>query len=137
MDNMGLVERAAILISFLLITLITVMFLQLITAREHSAIAIKKAIGFTNRDIRIQLGIRILIIQFAAIIVGTILSNTLGEAIFGLMLSTMGASKITMIVKPIAAYLIFPAAQLLIVLVAVIVSTRVVKNYHIRNQIME
>lgn len=137
MDNMGLVERAAILISFLLITLITVMFLQLITAREHSAIAIKKAIGFTNRDIRIQLGIRILIIQFAAIIVGTILSNTLGEAIFGLMLSTMGASKITMIVEPIAAYLIFPAAQLLIVLVAVIVSTRVVKNYHIRNQIME
>ena len=116
MDNMGLVERAAILISFLLITLITVMFLQLITAREHSAIAIKKAIGFTNRDIRIQLGIRILIIQFAAIIVGTILSNTLGEAIFGLMLSTMGASKITMIVEPIAAYLIFPAAQLLIVL---------------------
>ena len=134
---MSLVERAATMISFLLIILITVMFLQLITAREHSAIAIKKAIGFTNRDIRIQLGIRILMIQFTAIIVGTVLSNTLGEAIFGFMLSSMGASKITMIVEPVTAYLLYPAAQLLIVLIAVIAGSKVVTSYHIRNQIME
>lgn len=137
MDNMGLVERAAIMISFLLIILITVMFLQLATAREHSAIAIKKAIGFTNRDIRIQFGIRILIVQFVAIIVGTVLSNSLGEAIFGLMLSSMGASKITMLVEPVTAYLLYPAAQLLIVLITVIVGTKVVRSYHIRNQIIE
>jgi putative ABC transport system permease protein len=137
MDYMGLVERAAIVISFLLIILITVMFLQLITAREHSAIAIKKAIGFTNRDIRIQFGIRILAIQLVAIIVGTVLSNSLGEAIFGLMLSSMGASKITMLVEPVTAYLLYPAAQLLVVLITVIVGTKVVRNYHIRNQIME
>ena len=137
MDNMGLVERAAIMISFLLIILITVMFLQLITAREHSAIAIKKAIGFTNRDIRIQFGIRILVIQLVAIIVGTVLSNSLGEAIFGFMLSSMGASKITMLVEPVTAYLLYPAAQLLVVLITVIVGTKVIRNYHIRNQIME
>ena len=137
MDNLGLVEQAAIMISFLLIILITVMFLQLITAREHSAIAIKKAIGFTNKDIRIQFGIRILIIQFVAILVGTILSNTLGEVIFGLMLSSMGASKITMLVEPITAYLLYPTAQLLVVFITVIVGTKVVKSFHIRNQIME
>ena len=136
-DNLSMVEGAAILISLLLILLITVMFLQLITAREHSAIAIKKAIGFSNRDIRIQFGIRILIIQFVAIIVGTILANYLGEAIFGMMLSSMGASKITMLVEPVAAYLLCPTAQLLVVLLTVIVGTKVVRNYHIRNQIME
>ncbi|MDF2523831.1 MAG: transporter permease, partial [Clostridiales bacterium] len=136
-DNMSLVEGAAIVISLLLNMLITVMFLQLITAREHSAIAIKKAIGFSNRDIRIQFGVRILTIQFLAIIVGTILANTLGEVIFGLMLSSMGASKITMLVEPITAYLLCPAAQLLVVFVTVIVGTKVVKNYHIRDQIKE
>ncbi len=136
-DNMSLVEGAAIIISLLLIMLITAMFLQLITAREHSAIAIKKAIGFSNRDIRIQFGIRVLIIQFVAIIVGTILANTLGEVIFGLMLSSMGASKITMLVKPVTAYLICPAVQLLVVFITVIAGTRVVRNYHIRNLIME
>jgi putative ABC transport system permease protein len=137
MDNLRLVEGAAIVISLLLIMLITVMFLQLITAREQSAIAIKKAIGFTIRDIRIQFGIRILMIQCVAIIIGTVLANTLGEVIFGLMLSSMGASKITMIVEPATAYLLYPAAQLLVVFITVIVGTKVVKNYHIRNQIVE
>ena len=136
-DNMSLVEGAAIVISLLLIMLITVMILQLITAREHSAIAIKKAIGFSNRDIRIQFGVRILVIQFLAIIVGTVLANTLGEVIFGLMLSSMGASKITMLVEPVSAYMLCPAAQLLVVFITVIVGTKVVRNYHIRDQIKE
>jgi len=136
-DNMSLVEGAAIVISLLLIMLITVMFLQLITAREHSAIAIKKAIGFSNRDIRIQFGIRILMIQFVGIVVGTVLANFLGEVIFGWMLSSMGISKITMLVKPVTAYLLCPSAQLLVVFITVIVGTRVVRNYQIKNQIME
>lgn len=136
-DNMRLVEVAAIVISLLLIILITVMFLHLITAREHSAIAVKKAIGFTNRDIRVQLGIRILMIQFVAIIVGTVLANFLGEIIFGFMLSSMGVSKITMLVEPITAYLLCPLAQLFVVFITVIVGTKVVRNYHIRDQIME
>lgn len=136
-DNMNLVENASIVISLLLIILITVMFLQLITAREHSAIAIKKAIGFSNRDIRMQFGIRILMIQFLAVLVGTLLSNFLGEFIFGWMLSFMGASKIKMLVEPVTAYLICPAVQLFVVFITVIVGTKVVRNYHIRDQIME
>jgi len=136
-DNMSLVEGAAIVISLLLIMLITVMILQLIIAREHSAIAIKKAIGFSNRDIRIQFGIRILMIQFVAIVVGTVLANFLGEVIFGWMLSFMGVSKITMLFEPVTAYLLSPAAQLLVVFITVIVGTKVVRNYHIRDQIIE
>lgn len=135
--NMKLVEGAAAAISSLLIILITVMILKLITAREHSAIAVKKAIGFSSQDIRIQLGIRILVIQFAAIIAGTLLANTLGETVFGLMLSSMGASKITMLVEPLWAYIICPAVQIAVVLISVVVGTKVVKNYHIRDQIME
>lgn len=136
-DNLRLVEGAAIVISLLFSMLITVMILQLITAREHSSIAIKKAIGFSTRDIRIQLGIRILMVQFAAIIVGTVLANSLGEIIFGWMLSSMGVAKITMLVEPVTAYLLCPAAQLLVVFLTVIVGTKVVRSYHIRDQIME
>ncbi|HYE83180.1 MAG TPA: ABC transporter permease [Clostridia bacterium] len=136
-DNMSLVEGAAIVLSLLLSMLITVMILQLVTAREHSAIAIKKAIGFSNRDIRIQFGIRILTIQLAAIVIGTVLANFLGEAVFGWMLSSMGASKITMLVEPVEAYLLCPAAQLFAVFITVVAGTKVIRKYHIRDQIME
>jgi len=136
-DNMSLLEGAAGVISLLLIILITVMFLQLITVREQGAIAVKKAIGFSNRDLRIQFGIRILIIQITAVIAGTFLANYLGEMIFGLMLTSMGASKIAMVIEPVTAYLICPALQLSAVFVTVIMGTRVVRKYHIRNQIVE
>lgn len=137
MDNLSLIEGASIAISLLLIMLITIMILQLITAREHTAIAIKKAIGFSDQDIRIQLGIRIIVIQVLAVILGTVLANSLGEDIFGLILSTMGAAKITMLVEPVTAYLIYPIIQLILVFITVSLGTKVVKKYHIRDQIME
>lgn len=136
-ENMSLVEGVSVGISLLLVILITVMFLQLITAREHSAIAIKKAIGFSTRDIRIQLGIRILMIQFLSILIGTILANTLGEVIFAGMLSSVGVAKIEMLVEPIGAYLLCPAVELFVVVITVILGTRMIRNYHIRDQIME
>ncbi len=135
--DMNLVERASIAISLLFIILITVMFLQLIIAREHSAIAIKKVLGFSSLDIRIQLGIRILIIQLLAIIAGTIFANTFGEIIFAGMLSFVGVAKIKLLAEPVLAYLLCPAVQLLTVIVTVMTGTRIINCYHIRDQITE
>ncbi|PKM58179.1 MAG: ABC transporter permease [Firmicutes bacterium HGW-Firmicutes-3] len=136
-DNMTLVESAAIVISLLLMIIITVMFLQLMIAREHSAIAIKKAMGFSNKDIRIQLGIRIVLVQLVGIVIGTVLARSLGEEIFGWLLSFMGASKITMLTLPISSYLFWSAVQITLVLVTVFGTTKTVHNYHIRNQVIE
>ena len=76
-------------------------------------------------------------IQFVAIVAGTVLANTLGETIFGQMLSSMGASKITLLVEPVRAYILSPIVQMFVVFITVIIGTKVVRNYHIRNQIME
>ena len=135
--NMNRVQGVAVVISLMLTILITVMFLQLMMAREHSAIAVKKAIGFSTRDIRIQLGIRVLVIQVVAIIVGTLLANTLGEVIFAGMLATVGVAKIKLLVAPVWAYLLCPAVQLGVVVMTVIMGTSTVRSYHIRDQIME
>ncbi len=135
--HMGTMIVAATVLSLLLVILISMMFLQLVTAREHSAVAIKKALGFTNRDIRIQFGIRILAIQVVAVILGAILTNTLGEVIFGALVSMAGSARITMLISPIVSYLVCPAAQILVCIVTVVSATRVVKKYHIRDQIME
>lgn len=135
--NMNQVQGVAAVISLMLTILITVMFLQLMMAREHSAIALKKAIGFSTRDIQIQLGIRLLVIQVLAIIAGTLLANTLGEVIFGGMLATVGVAKIKLLIEPLWAYLLCPAVQLGVVVMTVIIGTNTVGSYHIRDQIME
>ena len=78
-----------------------------------------------------------MLIQFVAIALGTFLANTLGEALFGMMLHSMGASKIMMIVDPMKSYLLSPAAQMLVVFITVIIGSKVVKKFHIRDQIVE
>ena len=65
------------------------------------------------------------------------LANNFGEAIFGLMLSGFGASKIKFLINPIKAYLFCPGIQILAVLIIVTVISRGVSKYHIRNQIIE
>jgi putative ABC transport system permease protein len=136
-SNIRLVEGAATVLSILLIMLITLMVLQLIIAREHREIAIKKAIGFRNKDIRIQLALRILLTLCIAVMVGTLLANVLGEVFFSLILSSMGASKITMLVAPVKSYVIVPILQLLSVLIILVIGTKVVRHDHIKDQIKE
>lgn len=135
--NVGTVIIASTILSLFLIILITTMFLQLITAKEHSAIALKKSIGFTNWDIRLQFGIRIFVIQLAAIITGTILTNTLGEGLFSALLSNFGAAQIQMLRNPLLADVICPVTQLVVCIITIIAATNIVKKYHIRDQIME
>ncbi len=136
-SNIGTVIIASTILSLALIILITTMFLQLITAREHSTIANKKAIGFTNTDIRIQLGIRIFIIQLIAILFGAVLTNTLGEGLFGLFLSSFGVVKIKLLINPLVVNYICPILELFVCVLTIMVATKVVKKYHIRDQIME
>jgi putative ABC transport system permease protein len=135
--SLTLVKNASIVMSLLLIMLISLMVLRLMIAREHRAIAIKKALGFTNRDLRMQLGIRILAIQFLAIAVGTDLANSFGGDLLGVMLSTLGASTINLLIEPVSAYVYCPLSQLLVATVTIILATRIVKAYHIRDQIIE
>lgn len=136
-DSLALMEVAAIALALLLTLLVTAMIMQLITAREHRAIAIKKAIGLTNADIRKQYGLRILLVQVLAIVTGTVLANTLGEVVLGWMLSSMGAAKIRLLIDPIDAYLFGPAVQLSVAIITLFFTTQVVRKYHIREQVME
>jgi putative ABC transport system permease protein len=136
-QSLTLVKNVSIAMSLTLVMLISLMVLRLMIAREHRAIAIKKAIGFSSRDLRIQLGIRILAIQFLAIAVGTDLANSFGGDLLGLMLSSLGASKINLLIEPMSAYVFCPLSQMLVATVTIILGTKIVKAYHIRDQIIE
>jgi len=136
-SGLTLLRNVAIAMSMLLIVLITAMVLRLMIAQEHHEIALKKAIGFSNRDIRIQLGLRVMAVQLLAIITGTVLANDLGEDILGLMLSSLGASRMNILIEPVGAYLISPASQLILAAATIYFATTAIKKLHIRNQIQE
>lgn len=136
-SGLTLLRNVAIVMSLMLVILITSMVLRLMIAQEHHEIALKKALGFSNMDIRMQLGYRILAVQLLAIVTGTVLANDLGEDILGLMLSSLGASNVNILIESLYAFLISPASQMTLAIATIFITTKAVKNYHIRNQIQE
>ena len=136
-DNIGTIEMSAVILAVTLIILITIMFLQLAMAREHSAIAIKKAMGLRDRDIKLQFGMQVLLVQAVAIVIGTVLANCLGGPLLVALLSSMGCTQIDLIKDPVMAYFIWPVLQLLIGGITTWGATETVRGYSIRDQIVE
>ncbi|ERJ10929.1 ABC transporter permease [Haloplasma contractile] len=130
---------AVALLSLLLIALITVLFLKLQTAKEYSQIAIMKAIGFSVLDIRKQYLVKVVMVTFVGILIGTVFANTLGEYIVSALLGMigLGISNISFIINPLVSYLLFPIAIFAIVILVTWYSTESFKKYRIIELINE
>lgn len=118
----------SIVIALLVSMLITSLFLKMIIAKDSSQIAIMKGIGFSFKDIRVQYITRALLVLNVGIILGTVISNTIGQSIVSAIWSFMGASKIRFVINPVQAYILYPLALMLIVSLATLISTSSIKK---------
>jgi len=118
----------AIVIALFVSMLITSLFLKMLIAKDSSQIAIMRGIGFSLKDIRIQYITRALLVLSVGIILGTVISNTVGQSLVGFIWSFMGASKIRFIINPVQTYILYPLALMIIVSLATILSTSSIKK---------
>ena len=88
--------------------LITLMFIKMLVAKDRYSIAVMKALGFTNSDIKVQYASRSVFVLMVGIVLGTLLANTLGERLAGAVISSFGASAFHFVVNPLSAYLYSP-----------------------------
>ncbi|MBT2292939.1 ABC transporter permease [Paenibacillus albidus] len=116
--------------------LITSLFLKMQLAKDSPQMAIMRSLGFTRQDIRMQYLVRLLLISVAGILFGILSAGTIGQSLVGLLGSFMGASRIQLVVNPAAAYLLLPAALLLVVTVTTLVSSRSRGTSNITKQIV-
>ena len=118
----------AIVIVLFVSMLITSLFLKMLIAKDSSQIAIMKGIGFSLKDIRVQYISRALLVLNVGIILGTVISNTVGQSLVSFIWSFMGASKIRFIINPVEAYILYPLALMIIVSIATLLSTLSIKK---------
>ncbi|MFJ5764212.1 ABC transporter permease [Lysinibacillus sp. NPDC093210] len=122
-DAVGKASRAAIAVALFITVLVTLLFMKMLVAKDRYSIAVMKALGFTNSDITTQYAARSLFVLMIGIVVGTLLANTLGGLLAGVVISSFGASSFTFSVNPLAAYLLCPLLMACSVLIATIIST--------------
>ncbi len=108
----------SIMIALVISILITVLFIKMLIAKDGYSIAAMKAIGFRNLELEIQYLSRMVFSLLIAIVIGTLLANTLGELLAGAVISSFGASSFRFMINPVNAYLFSPLMLIFAVLVA-------------------
>ncbi|WEK53559.1 MAG: FtsX-like permease family protein [Candidatus Cohnella colombiensis] len=122
-SSVGKASYAAIAVSLIITVLVTLLFMKMLVAKDRYSIAVMKAFGFTNSDIKVQYVSRSVFILVVGIVLGTLLANTLGEILAGFAISSFGASKFNFAVNPLTAYLLSPLMMIIAVLIATMFGT--------------
>ncbi len=122
-DAIGVASYAAIGVAVATTVLITVLFMRMLIAKDRHAIAVMKALGFTNSDVKAQYLARSAVVLVVGVLLGTLLANTLGEALAGAVIGTFGATSFAFVVDPTFAYLLSPLLMLAATLAATIAGT--------------
>lgn len=122
-----------------LVVLITVLFLKLRLAKDLSEIAVLKAIGFSEKDIKQQYMIKIACVSIPGILAGIITTDALGEKIVngGLSIAGLGIRKVELISNPIIQYMVCPLCFLLLLMSVTWLAMRAIKKYNIISIINE
>ena len=122
-SSVGKASYAAILVALMITVLVTLLFMKMLVTKDRYSIAVIKALGFTNSDIKVQYVTRSVFVLIIGIVLGTLLANTLGEVLAGMVISSFGASSFKFVVNPLSAYLLCPLMMICSVLIATIIGT--------------
>jgi putative ABC transport system permease protein len=130
---------AVVIIGACLVMLITVLFLKLRLAKDLSEIAVLKAIGFAEADIRKQYMIKIGCVSAVGLLTGIIVTNALGEKIVNAALSAagIGVKQVDLITNPVIQFILCPLLLMLLILLVTRIVMRTIKKYNIISVINE
>lgn len=117
-SSVGKASFTAIVVAIIITILVTLLFIKMLVAKNSYSIAVMKALGFTNRDIKMQYVSRSVFVLVVGIVLGALLANTLGEMLAGAVIASFGASSFHFEINPISAYLLCPLMMMCSVLIA-------------------
>ncbi len=135
--SMKKVAILGIIIGCITSDMITMLFLKMLLAKDRMNIGIMKGIGFSNHDIRIQYMTRTTTVLIIGLVLGAVLANTLGAFLAGLILSTLGISKIHFITNWLLSYAACPLLLAVCVILGTIACMKKAGNVNIAESVKE
>jgi putative ABC transport system permease protein len=116
-------SQASIAVALIITLLVTLLFMKLLLAKDRYSIVVMKVFGYTNSDMMAQYVSRSAFVLIVGIVLGTLLANTVGEMLAGLIISSFGASTFHFVINPLSAYVLSPLMMIGAVLIATMIST--------------
>jgi putative ABC transport system permease protein len=122
-SSVGQASNTAIAVALVITVLITLLFMKMLVAKDRYSIAVMKAFGFTSSDMKAQYISRSVFVLIVGIVLGTLLANTLGEILAGMVIASFGTTTFHFAVDPLSAYLLSPLMMIISVLLATMIAT--------------
>ncbi len=136
-NSIGKASLVSIAVALIITILVTLLFIKMLVSKDKYSIATVKALGFTKKDIITQYVSRSVFVLIIGIALGTLLANTLGAVLAGMIITSLGASSFQFEVNPIMTYLLCPLMMIGSVLFATIIGTWGVGQIKISENIKE
>ncbi|WP_440110437.1 FtsX-like permease family protein [Paenibacillus sp. QZ-Y1] len=136
-NQLKLVTILALVIGAFVSVLITSLFLQMLVAKDNGDIAILRSLGFALAKIKLKYIVMSLVILGVGVVVGTLLSNTVGPLLVSGIMSSFGASDIVFVINPIQAYVLCPLLLAITIILTAWISIQSIKESNISRTIVE
>lgn len=130
---------AVLLVVLLVIMLITVLFLRLQIAKDRTANATLRAVGFSCRDLSLQYMLKAFLMGIAGIVIGIIIGNVLGEKVISVVfrMLNMGLTEFVFLISPIKVFVLCPLLIISVILIAVGLSTADLKKHNLMQMLAD
>ena len=129
-QEVRMAARAAVFAAALVMFVVVASFTRLLVAEDRNEISLRKALGFTGRDIKGLYFLRYLPVLLAGVLLGILSGHLLGEQLAGLFLKTLGATGFRFLIDVKAVYGWIPAIAVITVFCAILPGLSQIK--HIR-----
>ncbi len=129
--------QVTVIVGLCISILITSLFMNMLISKDAGQIAIKRSLGFSLRNIRVQYLATTLLLLGLGIVVGTVFANTGGQELVSLIWSNFGASHISFVVNPVMAYLVLPLILIGAVSITTFANLTAIKATNIAEMINE
>ena len=110
------------------IIVVMILLMRLVIRRERGESSLKKALGFTARDISSDYVKTLILYLLAGLSAGILSGMVLGQRLAGFLFSFMGAEGLDFVFDPLSAFVIVPALIILSVFSGTALSLREIKN---------
>ena len=110
------------------IIVVMILLMRLVIRRERGESSLKKAFGFTARDISSDYVKTLIFYLLAGLSAGILSGMVLGQRLAGFLFSFMGAEGLDFVFDPLSAFVIVPALIILSVFSGAALSLREIKN---------
>lgn len=118
-QKLDMVSGVVIIVSLVILFTVVLLFFRLIVERERMDLALKKALGFSSREIKKAYGGSTLPYIVVSILLGVWLSVVLGQTAAGMVLSSLGASGFQFVMDKIMTFAIIPLSVCMVTILAI------------------